>query len=235
MLYLISSLNCIHCHPLVSNHLDIGQTTIDPVTSPNHKRRTQRVYGNRKKKRLENCSSAAHHKQVKGRFNEFLYKYSKEKPRFETVYDYYLDCACCNLETHFNCHNSDPMLSSNMREYTLRIKRMRDALDRFKKNEKKTKLPLQNGFRLEFYKKTRKEQENILITLRFEYLNANIKYNTCTSCHSKTLGMNFSGDAAKVCNKCVNLHKKNDDGRVKFYLENNMLPVWYDKDNKIHY
>lgn len=112
---------------------------------------------------------------------------------------------------------------------------MCDAILHFKKKSKKDALPLSSGLRAEFYKKSKRDQEHVLLTLQFEFLNANIKFITCQSCHTKSLGINFSGDAAKICNKCVNLKMKDDEGRKSYYLENNMLPVWYDKENKMHF
>ena len=217
------------------DHLDIGQTTIDPLQKPRHKRRVQQVYIYRKKRRLELQQYGPHHKQVYGRFNKFLFKQYKDKKRYVVVYDYYLDAVCCGIDPTFNNFHTDPMLAKDLHDFNSRVKRLRDAIAHFTKRGIKKRLTLSPELRNEFYQKSRREQEHILMSLKFEFLNANIKFITCQSCHTKSLGLNFSGDTAKVCNKCVNLKMKDNNGRQNYYLNNNMLPVWYDEHKQIHF
>jgi hypothetical protein len=92
--------------------------------------------------------------------------------------------------------------------------------------------------RKSFYTKpTKIEQKKILLTLAFEFKNFSLKFQTCRSCRTKSLVKNFAGDCTYVCTKCVSL--KNDLKKKmkpeEYYLQKNMLPVWYDNAGNIHY
>jgi hypothetical protein len=207
------------------------------VGKPIQKRRKERtMYVHEKRKRRREAdfeSDKPFHEQVQCSYNRFLTLIRGGKPKYEVVYDLYLDSVARGVASRFDEFDRDPMRASDLVQFKKRLKNMYDVI----KQKKFEPLPISDEVRKSFYTKPKMEQKRILLTLAFEFTSFSLKIQTCTSCRSKILAKNFAGDHAYVCTKCVCL--KNDQKlKMKpeeYYQQKNMLPVWYDNKGKIHY
>jgi hypothetical protein len=145
----------------------------------------------------------------------------------------YLDLVCHGCETFFDDRVFDPMHSLNIEEYNVRMKRMSRAI--LEKKGKNCTLPLSEGVMEYFYSCKKSEKRQLLVILQFEFKMYSVKQQKCSICQTKTLGHLFDSQNSQLCVKCQNLKFKSHKEKVDSYIENNMLPIWYDEQGVIHY
>ena len=112
------------CLIAVSNHLDIGQTTVDTRKHSRHTRRLLNVYQRRQKRRILFLNEEPHHIQATENFDHFLFQKIKNGERFKHVYNMYLNLVSYGCETYFNDRNIDPMFASTLEDYNVKMKRL---------------------------------------------------------------------------------------------------------------
>ena len=206
------------CVDIVSNHLDIGQTTIDTRKHPRHTRRLIAVYRNHKRRRILCLDEEPHHIQVTQDFNHFLFNKWKATYRYVHVYDMYLELVSHGCDTYFNDKGHDPMLAVDLKDYNSKMKKMNRTLLTRKKDCQKS-LPISVTLKDYFYSSQRSEQNRILTTLKFEFSMFSLQFKNCEICQTKTLGHLFDEKKSLICINCEKLKFRTKKEKIDSYIE----------------
>jgi hypothetical protein len=134
----------------------------------------------------------------------------------------------------FNKICLDPMYSFDIKDYNGRMKKLRRAVQS-KKSLIREALPISAGVKEQFYSAQRAEQKRILTILEFEFKMFSLKFKKCDICKTTSLRHVIDDGKSTICTKCKNLKLKSKQDKTQYYIEKNMLPVWYDSTGKIHY
>lgn len=168
---------------------------------------------------------------LEANISEFCNKFRDRKTNFNRktkvniiLYFIILLACCAGINNIFENPAKDPFMSktiSSCKSRTMSI------IEEINKNEQI--IPFSECIEDQFMNSGNARQREIINTLDFEQKNSNIQFFKCTSCIGKYFWSGGIENARSVCQDC-----ESDRLSKKHLLDQNALPVWYDKHGNAH-
>lgn len=156
---------------------------------------------------------------------------------YMAIYFLYLLAASRGVPHTFGNRARDPMMQQNQTKILQSFNALQEKVNAIPITNNPNNLVISKEVQDTFLAGTTQVQREILNTLDFEFRNTNLTYMECCSCMSQTMipcgemsGKNVSGRKHK-CSEC----SKQKKFTRNYFLEQNMLPVWYDEHGVVQY
>lgn len=171
----------------------------------------------------------------KGDLVGFCNKFRSEKRKFVfkskiacVFYFLILLCCCYGIEQTFEDPSNDPFMCSSMSESTKRAFGLMKKIELKEKNNE-NKIDVSKTIETSFMDSNKLKQREIFNMLLFEQKNKNFTFFKCPSCKGRYFWVGGHKNSQAKCNDCLDDNLGDND-----LIAANALPVWRDKDGKIH-
>ena len=148
------------------------------------------------------------------------------------IYFLYLLAASRGIPHTFEDTALDPMMQPNQNKVLRAYFALKNKVHTDTLRQNPNNLEISEEVQQTFTEGNTQVQREILNTLDFEFKNSNLTYLECSSCMSQTMTpcVEVTGKKQK-CSAC----SKNAKFTRKYFLRQNMLPVWYDEEGNPQY
>ena len=161
-----------------------------------------------------------------------------KKLQHKTVYSSWMEAISTRVS--MEDQNKNLFTSSGVDDFQKRRKTLKKAIENSKAKAKKANHPIlkmSNQLKTDFQKLPELRQMQIAQSLHFEAEMNAVVMKSCTVCHTKSLGMNYN-EKKDMCSKCCSIATKIKGSRdevLQYYQDKNLLPIWKDRQGKVHY
>lgn len=145
------------------------------------------------------------------------------------IYILLLLCGTIGFFDAIGNREHDPFMSSRQRDMVMKCNTLIDHVVGMKKRT--VNVEVSNHLETTFLNACAKDQIEIISNLAFEARNRNEQTMTCLSCRGSVIFNSL--DHTEVPLRCVECEKTNST--LASMLKDNMLPIWKDRDGRIHY
>ena len=161
---------------------------------------------------------------------------SKNMVLYIAIYALYIAASSVGVSNTFGNLATDPMMAMTQTDTILRYNNLdagvKEAESRMKNHlNTRCSLPVSKEVKDVFGAGVIQKQQEILSTLDFEFRSKNLSFVRCPACSSDTLQLKPDNRECSVkCKDCLqNKHTQ------AHFIKENMLPLWYSKDGKMHF